>query len=50
LYYCSQEKGEKGADGVEVRPESAVRADALLKELEQKDPKTVSDAKRFLVR
>ncbi|MFN9048555.1 MAG: hypothetical protein ACK5YC_10570, partial [Planctomyces sp.] len=47
LYYCSQ---EKGADGVEVRPESAVRADALLKELEQKDPKTVSDAKRFLVR
>ncbi|MFN5896442.1 MAG: hypothetical protein ACK48Y_02880, partial [Planctomyces sp.] len=50
LYYCSQEKGEQGADGVEVRPESAVRADALLKELEQKDPKTVSDAKRFLVR
>jgi hypothetical protein len=50
LYYCSQEQGEKGADGVAVRPAWSVRADELLKELEQKDPKTVSDAKRFLVR
>ena len=50
LYYCSQEQGEKGADGTAVRPAWAVRADELLKELEQKDPKTVSDAKRFLVR
>ena len=50
LYYCSQEKGEAGADGVVVRPDSAVKAEANLKELELKDPKTVSDAKRFLVR
>lgn len=50
LYYCSQEQGEPGADGVAVKPESAVKAEAHLKDLEVRDPKTVSDAKRFLVR
>jgi hypothetical protein len=50
LYYCSQEKGSTAADGSETRPETALKAEANLKLLEQKDPKTVSDAKRFLVR
>jgi hypothetical protein len=50
LYYCSQEKGVAAADGTETRPETAVKAEANLKLLEAKDPKTVSDAKRFLVR
>ena len=50
LYYCSQEKGTPAADGSETRPEIALKAEANLKLLEQKDPKTVSDANRFLVR
>jgi hypothetical protein len=51
LYYCSQDKGEPAADGTEaVRPEHAVRADENLKLLEEKDPKTVGDAKRYLIR
>ena len=50
LYYCSQEKGVPAADGTETRSEAAVKAEANLKLLEAKDPKTVSDAKRFLVR
>ncbi len=51
LYYCSQDKGEVAADGTPAdRPEHAVKADENLKLLEEKDPKTVGDAKRYLIR
>jgi len=51
LYYCSQDKGEATADGsVGSRPEHAIKADENLKLLEEKDPKTVGDAKRYLIR
>ncbi len=51
LYYCSQDKpapSEGAAD--EAIPEYAVTAAAYLAELEKKDPKTVNDAKRYLIR
>jgi len=48
LFYCSQDKGEL-AEGDPI-PEHVVRAEKALAELEEKDPRTVSDAKRFLVR
>lgn len=48
LFYCSQDKGEL-AEG-DPLPEHVVRAEKALAELEEKDPRTVSDAKRFLVR
>ena len=51
LYYCSQDKGEVAADGaVPPRPDSALKAEENLKLLEMKDPKTVGDAKRYLIR
>jgi hypothetical protein len=57
LYYCSQDKGFAAAEAAEavegaepVRPEHAVKAEANLKLLEEKDPKTVGDAKRYLIR
>lgn len=50
LYYCSQDKGEPAADGTTTRPEHAVKADEHLKKLEEIDPKTVGDAKRYLIR
>ncbi|MCA9034920.1 MAG: hypothetical protein KDA91_07320 [Planctomycetaceae bacterium] len=50
LYYCSQDKPAV-ADGQDpVNPPHAVKAAAHLAELEKKDPKTVSDAKRYLIR
>lgn len=45
LYYCSKDVDE----GVEELPEHAVKAKAHLAELEKRDPKTVSEAKRFLL-
>ena len=48
--YCSQDKGEPAADGTITRPEHAIRAEENLKVLELKDPKTVSDTKRFQLR
>lgn len=48
LYYCSQDTGDV-AEGTEL-PEHARRAAAALKVLEAKDPKTVSDAQRYLIR
>lgn len=50
LYYCSQDKGAAAADGTTIRPEHAIRAEANLKALELKDPKTVGDAKRYLIK
>lgn len=50
LYYCSQDKGEPAADGTTTRPDHAVKADELLRKLEEIDPKTVGDAKRYLIR
>lgn len=50
LYYCSQEKGEPAADGTAAQSENALKAQANLKILEEKDPKTVGDAKRYLIR
>ncbi len=50
LYYCSQDKGETAADGTTSRPDHALKADELLKKLEEIDPKTVGDAKRYLIR
>ena len=50
LYYASQDKpvAEDGAES--VVPEHATKAAAYLAELEMKDPKTVTDAKRYLIR
>jgi hypothetical protein len=45
-YYCSQDKEE----GAEAMPEYALAATEHLKLLEEKDPKTVRNAKRFLIR
>jgi hypothetical protein len=50
LYYCSLEKGEPAGDGTVTRPDYAVQAEAHLKAIELKDPKTVSDAKRYSLR
>lgn len=50
LYYCSQEKNEPGADGTRTPTDDAVKAEANMKRLEELDPKTVSDAKRYLIR
>jgi hypothetical protein len=50
LYYCSQEKNEPGADGTRTSTEDAVKAEANMKLLEVRDPKTVNDAKRYLIR
>jgi hypothetical protein len=46
MYHCSQ---DKPAEGAEPLPQT-VRAKHLLEELEKKDPKTVSDVRRYLVR
>ncbi len=50
LITCSQDKGPKNADGAQDTPEFALKAEQQLKVIEQKDPKTFADAKRFLVR
>ena len=50
LLYCSQDKGQPVADGTTTRPQHAIMAEENLKTLELKDPKTVSDAKRYMVR
>lgn len=51
LYYCSMDKPAAAADGTAVAvPEHAMKAEANLKVLEEKDPKTVGDAKRYLIR
>ena len=50
LYYCSQEKLEPGADGTRAPTDDAVKAEANMKLLEERDPKTVNDAKRYLIR
>lgn len=50
LYYCSQETNEQSADGTRTPTADAVKAEANLKLLEMKDPKTVNDAKRYLIR
>lgn len=50
LYYCSQEKSEPGADGTRTPTDDALKAEANMKRLEELDPKTVSDAKRYLIR
>ena len=50
LYYCSQEKHEPGADGTRIPTDDAIKAEANMKRLEELDPKTVSDAKRYLIR
>jgi hypothetical protein len=50
LLVCSQERGTPAADGTVTRPDTALRADELLKVLEEKDPRTVTEAKRFLIR
>lgn len=46
FYYCSEDK-DKDAEAV---PEYALAAAEHLKTLEEKDPKTVRNAKRFLIR
>jgi hypothetical protein len=49
LYYCNKDvETAEGADG--ELPEYAVRAAEALKVLEEKDPKTVRDAQRYLIR
>ena len=46
FFYCSKDRDED----VEDPPEYAVAAAEHLKLLEEKDPKTVRNAKRFLIR
>ncbi|MCP4504883.1 MAG: hypothetical protein GY826_00620 [Fuerstiella sp.] len=46
FFYCSKDRNED----VEDPPEYAVAAAEHLKLLEEKDPKTVRNAKRFLIR
>lgn len=46
FFYCSQDKPE----GSEETPDYAVSAAGYLQQLEEKDPKTVKNAKRFLIR
>lgn len=49
LYYCSQDEGEPTVGGTTTtRPEHALKADANLKILGERDPKTVSAAMRYL--
>lgn len=50
LYYCSQEKNEPGADGTRTSTKDALKAEANIKLLEVRDPKTVNDARRYLIR
>ena len=50
LYYCSQEKNEPGTDGIRTPTADAVKAEANMTRLEELDPKTVGDAKRYLIR
>jgi hypothetical protein len=46
FFYCSEDK-EEGSEDI---PEYAIAAAEHLKMLEEKDPKTVKNAKRFLIR
>lgn len=50
MYYGSQEKNEPGADGTRTSTADAVKAEANMKLLEVRDPKTVNDARRYLIR
>ncbi len=51
LHYCSQDKLPSAAEGAPGEPSpAAVKAAGNLKLLEEKDPKTVNDAKRYLIR
>ncbi|MBL8819192.1 MAG: hypothetical protein JNL58_24390 [Planctomyces sp.] len=51
LHYCSLDKAPAATEGAPGEPtEAAVRAAANLKLLEEKDPRTVNDAKRYLIR
>lgn len=51
LYYCTQDKPAAAEGAAEpVVPEHVTKATANLALLEQKDPKTVGDAKRYLIR
>ena len=50
LYYCSQDDGKPATDGTTAtRPEHALKAEANLKILEEKDPTTVAKTMRFLI-
>ncbi len=49
LFHCSQEKPVEGPEGARIAELSQMAKDRLA-ELEKKDPKTVSDVKRYLVR
>lgn len=51
LHYCSLDKLPAPSEGVPAEPSpAAVKAASSLKLLEEKDPKTVNDAKRYLIR
>jgi hypothetical protein len=49
LYYCSKDVDESGGEAG-ATPEYVQRATGALQVLEEKDPKTVGDAKRYLIR
>ena len=49
LYYCSKDVDSTAGEDAAL-PEHAQKALAALKVLEEKDPKTVGDAKRYLIR
>ncbi len=49
LLLSSMEKEDVDSDSKEVRPAHAIKAEELLKVLEERDPKTVADVKRFVV-
>lgn len=50
LQFCSRDKGETSATGTTSQPDYAVKAEKNLKVLEEKDPSTVRDARRSLIR
>lgn len=50
LQYCSRDKVETSTTGTASRPDYAVKAEMNLKILEEKDPDTVGEAKRSLIR
>jgi hypothetical protein len=49
LYYCSKDVPSSDSETADV-PEHVEKATAALKVLEEKDPRTVGDAKRYLIR
>ena len=48
LLLSSREKEDVDSDSKTARPAHAIKAEGLLKTLEEKDPKTVAHVKRFL--